>query len=479
MISREDIRARAAEWQLTVGVVEKDYVLGWLLAALAEHPEASQQWVFKGGTCLKKCFFETYRFSEDLDFSLLPGARYSADELQGVLREVAARASVMSGIEFPPDMIVVRDRRNLQGAATFEGRIAYRGPMADPSFPRVRFDLTRNEPLLDGVARRSVFHAFPDMLPGGMTVGTYTIDELFAEKLRALAERTRPRDLYDVVFILENRPEALNVDRARELFREKCRGKQFPVPDSQALLSIIRGSGELRSEWGNMLAHQLPELPPVDAFLARIDGVFAWMDERVAMPVIGLPGVRMEAGEEIVAAAGLQYWGTGVGLEAVRFAGTNRLLVEFVYKGTLRRAEPYSLRRARTGNTLLYAWEQGSTHIKAFDTRKMSQLRATGIPFNPRYRIEFMALGPMSTPPARVGPSSGFGGPSSLGRATPSLRRTSSTRSRGPVYVYECTYCGRKFEHSKRDSTLRRHKDRGGYGHCPGRRGTYVDTRYP
>src|SRR5438105_5906014 len=200
MISREDIRGRAAEWQLTVGVVEKDYVLGWLLAAVAEHREASHQWVFKGGTCLKKCFFETYRFSEDLDFSLLPGARYSADELQSILREVAARASELSGIEFPADTIVVRDRRNLQGAPTFEGRIAYRGPMADPSLPRVRFDLTRNEPLLDGVAQRGVFHAFPDTLPEGTTVGSYTIDELFAEKLRALAERTRPRDLYDVIF---------------------------------------------------------------------------------------------------------------------------------------------------------------------------------------------------------------------------------------------------------------------------------------
>jgi predicted nucleotidyltransferase component of viral defense system len=51
-------------------VVEKDYVLGWLLAGIGEHPATRDTWVFKGGTCLKKCFFETYRFSEDLDFTL-------------------------------------------------------------------------------------------------------------------------------------------------------------------------------------------------------------------------------------------------------------------------------------------------------------------------------------------------------------------------------------------------------------------------
>ena len=72
MIRKQDILDRAAEWQLRVDVVEKDYVLAWLLAAVASHAETSTDWVFKGGTCLKKCYFETYRFSEDLDFSLTP-----------------------------------------------------------------------------------------------------------------------------------------------------------------------------------------------------------------------------------------------------------------------------------------------------------------------------------------------------------------------------------------------------------------------
>lgn len=70
MINKQHILERAREWQLRPEVVEKDYVLGWLLAAVAQHEETAQQWVFKGGTCVKKCFFETYRFSEDLDFSM-------------------------------------------------------------------------------------------------------------------------------------------------------------------------------------------------------------------------------------------------------------------------------------------------------------------------------------------------------------------------------------------------------------------------
>ncbi|MBK6407398.1 MAG: hypothetical protein IPF66_21685, partial [Holophagales bacterium] len=57
--------------------------------------------------------------------------------------------------------------------------------------------------------------------------------------------------------------------------------------------------------------------------------------------------------------------GLGVPLEVVRFAGVNRLLVEFTYHGKSRSAEPYSLRRTQAGNLVLYAWEVGATHIKA------------------------------------------------------------------------------------------------------------------
>jgi len=60
----------ADETGLTTGVVEKDYVLGWMLAAINHNAKFCDTWAFKGGTCLKKCYFETYRFSEDLDFTL-------------------------------------------------------------------------------------------------------------------------------------------------------------------------------------------------------------------------------------------------------------------------------------------------------------------------------------------------------------------------------------------------------------------------
>ena len=72
MIPKNEVLSIAPERGLLPNVVEKDYVLGWLLMGIAGHPLLCN-WVFKGGTCLKKCFFETYRFSEDLDFTVPQG----------------------------------------------------------------------------------------------------------------------------------------------------------------------------------------------------------------------------------------------------------------------------------------------------------------------------------------------------------------------------------------------------------------------
>ena len=62
MIDRREILEAASSFSLLPNVVEKDYVLGWILAGINAHEELAESWVFKGGTCLKKCYFETYRF---------------------------------------------------------------------------------------------------------------------------------------------------------------------------------------------------------------------------------------------------------------------------------------------------------------------------------------------------------------------------------------------------------------------------------
>ena len=101
MIDRRHILEAASSFSLLPNVVEKDYVLGWILAGINAHEELSETWVFKGGTCLKKCYFETYRFSEDLDFTLRDESHIDEAFLRPVLEEVVAWVAEQSGLIIP------------------------------------------------------------------------------------------------------------------------------------------------------------------------------------------------------------------------------------------------------------------------------------------------------------------------------------------------------------------------------------------
>ena len=56
VIDRQEIMEFAREMSLDPTVIEKDYILGWLLAGISNHMAFGQEWVFKGGTCLKNYF---------------------------------------------------------------------------------------------------------------------------------------------------------------------------------------------------------------------------------------------------------------------------------------------------------------------------------------------------------------------------------------------------------------------------------------
>jgi predicted nucleotidyltransferase component of viral defense system len=71
MIKPREIQQKARLGGVRNQQFEKDYILWWILFGIAKHEQLSKAIVFKGGTVLKKVYFEDYRFSEDLDFTLL------------------------------------------------------------------------------------------------------------------------------------------------------------------------------------------------------------------------------------------------------------------------------------------------------------------------------------------------------------------------------------------------------------------------
>jgi predicted nucleotidyltransferase component of viral defense system len=385
------------EFGLDAHVVEKDYVLGWLLAGISSHAALGSAWVFKGGTCLKKCYFETYRFSEDLDFTVTDSGQLKQEFLTHVFQEIAVWIYDQAGIEMPQDTIRFEVYSNVRGRPTVEGRIGYRGPMqrrGDP--PRIKLDLTVDEILVLEPVAREVHHPYSDRPGDGIHVQCYSFEEVFAEKLRALTERLRPRDLYDVVHLY--RHDSFQPDRALVMstLKQKCAFKGIDVPTS-ATLEASPERTELEAEWDNMLRHQLPALPPFEHFWAEVPAVLDWLGGSVEKGV--LPSIEtMDIGvdEAWVPPAMVQAWGASVPLEVIRFAAANRLCIDLAYQGTRRLIEPYSLRRTRDGNLLLYAVEHETGQIRSYRVDRIQGAEASNKPFVPRHKVELTPYTPVS-----------------------------------------------------------------------------------
>ena len=162
VIDKQEISEMARELSLGLHVVEKDYVLGWLLAGIAANPDFSKSWIFKGGTCLKKCYFETYRFSEDLDFTITDESQLDETFLLEAFRRTAGWIYEQSGIDIPEDRIRFK-LSVFDGGRYAEGRIYYVGPLLqNRNLARIKFDLTSKEKLVLPPQKRPVHHPYSD-----------------------------------------------------------------------------------------------------------------------------------------------------------------------------------------------------------------------------------------------------------------------------------------------------------------------------
>lgn len=388
MIPYREILSLRGEWGLREDVIEKDYVLGWMLAAIAEVPELRDTWVFKGGTCLRKCFFETYRFSEDLDFTVVANGPEAPEDLVPIFGTVRGLLDEI-GIEiFVDDKTFVR-RRNRRGATTTEGRIGFRGPSNPPSIPKLKIDLTSDEILVGKPTLQSVLHPYSDSDQLTTPVSTYSLTELFAEKIRALAERCRPRDLYDVVSVHRNPNRLFNPESVLAVLREKCAYAGIGVPTTESIHESPYRD-ELDQEWANMLDHQLPHLPPVTEFWSEVENIFGWLLGRaVSQPA----ALDTDDDHTWVAPRGMTAWGRPAPLELIRFAGANRLRVEVNYipeegRAGWRKVEPLAFRTSRQGRLLLYViTDRGQ--LRSYGVDRLAGVKVLNETFTPRYRIEF------------------------------------------------------------------------------------------
>ena len=144
MITTAELHRVAEEDGLRFDQAEKDYVILWLLSGLAQSGLVKHGWVFKGGTCLRHCYYKGYRFSEDIDFSCKPGGDNLESSLK-LLQKATVQVQSESGIR-----LTVKEPLTIPGDFQIEIPLEYsRGGLRRQGLPQVKVHLTFDEPILE------------------------------------------------------------------------------------------------------------------------------------------------------------------------------------------------------------------------------------------------------------------------------------------------------------------------------------------
>lgn len=326
-----------------------------------------------------------------------------------------------------------------------------------------------------------MFHSYSDTPEGGIHIQYYAYPEVFGEKVRALGERGRPRDLYYVInlFRNDNLPATSVI---LDVLLKKCAYKGIGNPGMDDMGNYEEA---MKTNWEPMLAHQLPSLPSLDVYWNALPEFFDWLGGKVRRERVSLGAVSGEGHvyRPVYGRLGLRAQ-SGSSLEIIRFAAGNRLCVDLDYtdnqgRRSSRVIEPYSLRRAKNGNVLLYAVRAEDGQIRAYKITQINNASITNQVFVPRYLVELSPEVTGSSDILSTGTQESLGLPRTVRRLAvrrggSASRRRSIGFSSGPTYVYRCPYCDKTFKHKTQSPTLRAHKTKDGLP-CPGRTGYYED----
>jgi predicted nucleotidyltransferase component of viral defense system len=170
---------RFAPWR-TFSQVEQDLIICKTLVELFDHQLIADNLAFRGGTALYKLYLEPSRYSEDIDL-----VQISPGPIGQLLDAVQEKLNPWLGIP----------KRSLS-----EGRavLIYRIQSEDGLPMRLKIEInTREHFCLQGYIKKK-FAINSRWYSGSVSILTYNLDELLGTKLRALYQRKKGRDLFDI-----------------------------------------------------------------------------------------------------------------------------------------------------------------------------------------------------------------------------------------------------------------------------------------
>lgn len=467
MITKLEIEAKAAEFEINVSNVERDYVFGWLLCGIFTVSSLKDYIFLKGGNALRKGYFENTRFSSDLDFGIPNDI--AQEDLLSEINRVCDFIEEKAGVIFVKENNLFKEKFSasetpLPDLKVYEGRIYFKDfyGNADYITLKISLDITRFDRVLLPLQEVSLIHPYSDSAEIQCVIRCMKLEEIIATKLKCLLQRQHAPDLFDYVHSIKLLGGTIDKDEIVQTFIQKTIFSRNPY-----LLKAILAKTPFdyfKKYWvkgivcAKSIAFNVEEA--INFFVDDIESLFSsFSDNGYVQFVYFSPELRMP----------------------ILQAGREQTLLRVTYNGSVRMIEPYSLKylQKRNGEAREYLYVYNCSGggsdpgIRCFIPSGFSSIENTDEKFEPRNTIELSKAGEYAEKKYLFDPNK------------PALSNRRQSGGFGRVvkrqtikYVYQCTFCGKQVSKTHRDSSIGEHMNKNGF-RCSGRRGFYVTTKYP
>ncbi len=265
MITRQELQRITNEKKLPdLAFMEKDYALTWVLKAVFTNPFLSKVLLFKGGTCLSKIFAQNYRLSEDLDFTLRKNKMITADKIISELTKEFKEIKENGGPE-----LKTKNTKVLENEGFIRIKIQYKAVLEQTG--TLKFEVSKNEKVIYAAYRTTLRETrYSDI--EAFEVNCYAIQEIAVEKLRALFQRGKSRDYYDLWKIMTDKELKykliIEASDLRGLLVEKCESNKIDYRPE-----LIFAEEQLQSakeNWETALKRMVSNLPEFEQVIGEL-----------------------------------------------------------------------------------------------------------------------------------------------------------------------------------------------------------------
>ena len=245
MIDKDELVRIARKEELPLGTIEKDFVLTYILKKIYES-SLKDKLIFKGGTALHRLYLHK-RMSIDLDFTEISPVK--SNEIKKIIEDKNINSKIRE---------IVRTDKSTKIVLSYISVLEYKN--------NIVLDISKREkPILKLIKKKAKSPYFKEI-----EILTFQLEELIAEKIRAIEQRKRPRDYLDIYYILNKK--SFDFEKSLKIAKQKLKLDK----DSFDIERIFCDLDVVRNLWERDLTTILPDIPDFDKVIRKLKKKFGY-----------------------------------------------------------------------------------------------------------------------------------------------------------------------------------------------------------